>query len=77
MLKCEILGFAGSDFKDFPLKSARQAPAATAWEKKKQRVNEQRVNEQHVNEQRVNEQHVNEHHVNEPHFTHSFAHSFF
>ena len=32
--KSEILGFTGSVFKDFSLKSARQAPAATAWEKK-------------------------------------------
>ena len=34
--KSEILGFTGSVFKDFSLKSARQAPAATAWEKKKE-----------------------------------------
>ena len=54
--KSEFLGFTGCVFKDCSLKSARQAPAATAWEKKKQRVNEQRVNEQ-----RVNEQHVGEH----------------
>ena len=33
-LKSEILGFTGSVLKDFSLKSARQAPAATAWEKK-------------------------------------------
>ena len=35
-LKSEILDFAGSVFKGFSLKSARQAPAATAWEKKKE-----------------------------------------
>ena len=33
-LKSEILGFTGSVFKDFSLKPSRQAPAATAWEKK-------------------------------------------
>ena len=32
--KSEILGFTGSVFKDFSLKSARQAPAAITWEKK-------------------------------------------
>ena len=32
--KSEILGFTGSVFKDFSLKTSRQAPAATAWEKK-------------------------------------------
>ena len=35
-LKSEILGFASSVFKGFSFKSARQAPAATAWEKKKE-----------------------------------------
>ena len=30
-----MIGFAGSDFKGFSLKNARQAPAAAAWEKKK------------------------------------------
>ena len=33
-LKSEILVFTGSVFKDCSLNSARQAPAATAWEKK-------------------------------------------
>ena len=33
-LKSEILEFAGRVFKDFSLKTSRQAPAATAWEKK-------------------------------------------
>ena len=33
--KSGILGFTGSVLKDFSLKSSRQAPAATAWEKKK------------------------------------------
>ena len=32
--KSEILGFTGSVFNDFSLKTSRQAPAATAWEKK-------------------------------------------
>ena len=34
--KREILGFTDSVFMEFSLKSARQAPAATAWEKKKE-----------------------------------------
>ena len=34
--KSEILGFTGSVFMDFSLKTSRQAPAATAWEKKKE-----------------------------------------
>ena len=34
-LKNGILEFAGSVFKDFSLKTSRQAPAATAWKKKK------------------------------------------
>ena len=33
-LKSEIIGFTGSVFKIFSLKTSRQAPAATAWEKK-------------------------------------------
>ena len=32
--KSEVLGFTGSVFKQMFLKSSRQAPAATAWEKK-------------------------------------------
>ena len=40
-VKSEILGFTGSVFKQMFLKSSRQAPAATAWEKKKE------VREQH------------------------------
>ena len=36
VLKSEILGFKGSVFKQMSLKSSRQAPAATAWEKKKE-----------------------------------------
>ena len=33
-LKTEIVGFTGSVFKDFSLKTSRQAPAAITWEKK-------------------------------------------
>ena len=35
-LKSEFLGFTGSVFMEFSLKTSRQAPAATAWEKKKE-----------------------------------------